>query len=155
MIFLTPSLVELEVRYYSGAPFQCLFIMDFQVVTGKQLIFGFNAKGKPAFYNRPRSSNSVYRLVVRACNEPYGARRRVSRSLAITLKHPLTSTRTIVLLINLADIEGNILLSRKSNNFFFSPRSPSQKAGTCHIHQCPFHRHYLEDHHAIYRSHNS
>ena len=99
--------------------------------------------------------NSVYRLDVRACNEPYGARRRVSRSLAITLKHPLTSTRTIVLLINLADIEGNILLSRKSNNFFFSPRSPSQKAGTCHIHQCPFHRHYLEDHHAIYRSHNS
>ena len=56
MIFLTPSLVELEVRYYSDAPFQCLFIMDFQVVTGKQLIFGFNAKGKPAFYNRPRSS---------------------------------------------------------------------------------------------------
>ena len=34
-------------------------IMDFQAVTGKQITFGFDAKGKPAIYMIPSRQNTA------------------------------------------------------------------------------------------------
>ena len=55
-------MVEPEVRYYSvivKASFQYLLIMNSQAVTGKQITFGFDTKGRPAFYMIPSRQNTT------------------------------------------------------------------------------------------------
>jgi CRAL/TRIO, N-terminal domain/CRAL/TRIO domain len=57
---LNANLIEPEVRdIVNASPFQCLLIMNFQAVTGKQITFGFDAKGKPAFYMIPSRQNTT------------------------------------------------------------------------------------------------
>jgi hypothetical protein len=58
---LNANLVEPEVTIsdIDNASFQCLLIMNFQAVTGKEITFGFDAKGKPAFYMIPSRQNTA------------------------------------------------------------------------------------------------
>ena len=55
---LDHNLVEPEVRYSSQSSMFIIIIMNFQAVTGKQITFGFDAKGKPAFYMIPSRQNT-------------------------------------------------------------------------------------------------
>ena len=59
---LNANFVEPEVCYKSdvvNALLECLLITNCQAVTGKQITFGFDAKGKPAFYMFPSRQNTT------------------------------------------------------------------------------------------------
>ena len=61
MIFSTATSLNLKYDYYSNifnTSCQRLSIMNFQAVTGKEIIFGVDTKGKPAFYMIPSRQNT-------------------------------------------------------------------------------------------------
>ena len=59
MMFLTPTWLNLKYVTILMMSFPCLLIMNFQAVTGKQITFGFDVKGKPAFYMVPSRQNTA------------------------------------------------------------------------------------------------